>query len=80
MTKKELQSQFNGLLREQKESMKMEIDKQTKRWDMLKNYLKVREEEYAEIENEEYTNTWGETFKTGRTVAVKKTRLVPIKK
>lgn len=70
MTKKQLQSQIDDL--------KKEISSFKERWQMLKDYLKVEEEEYAVIVKpfSNFPYAWG-YFPSE---AVKKTRLIPIKK
>ena len=53
------------------------------RWQMLKDYLKVEEEEYAELVSSSkfggYCGYWFDYYKVEST-PVKKTRLIPIKK
>lgn len=66
MTKKELQKQINGmqslfesLISKQKETiielakkLDRRLDKKEQRWEMLKDYLKVEEKEYAELQED----------------------------
>lgn len=53
-------------------------DTQSNHYSMLLDYLKVREEEYAELEKQT-ASFFGRTYTT-KSEAIKKTRLVPIKK
>lgn len=53
-------------------------DTQSNRYSMLLDYLKVQEEEYAELQKET-ESILGRTYTT-KSEAVKKTRLIPVKK
>ena len=74
MTKKQLQSQINDL--------KKEISSFKERWQMLKDYLKVEEEEYAElVSSSKYGGYWfSHITMEVESTPVKKIRLIPIKK
>lgn len=52
--------------------------KQNERWEMLKNYLNVKEEAYAELEFD--TDYFPVSIFAREKKPVKKTRLIPIKK
>ena len=61
--------------------VKERLNKQDERWEMLKDYLGVREEEYAELErNEAVLSLLYLGLGIPETKPVKKTRLVKIKK
>lgn len=87
ITKKELQNQINDLsekiddiLKTQNENCDLynkNYDLNNERWEMLKEYLGVKEEEYAKLKEDEIY-LCGKRFVCS-SEAIKKTRLVKIK-
>ena len=83
MTKKQLQSQIDDLKQDLKflrNNSNDSIRNINKMLLMLKDYLRVKEEDYAEIEDETSIDPYYNLYRTGRKIAVKRTRLIPIKK
>ena len=78
MTKKQLQSQINDL----KKEISSLQGRSKERWQTLKDYLKVEEEEYAElVSSSKYGGYWfSHITMEVESTPVKKIRLIPIKK
>lgn len=71
-------SDYKTNIENYKDSIEKKFKLQEKRWEILKTYLGVKEEEYAELERNVFFSLFNPT--TTKTTPVKKTRLVKIKK
>lgn len=80
MTKKQLKTQ----LQEQINDLKEQIELSEERWEMLKDYLKVKEKDFAVLVEDYFPVDYSESLFSltplDRPMAVKKTKLIKIKK